>query len=745
VYTILVPQRDHRLKRDDINSTRYHSTQAEIHIQLLLGPESIRKKPFTLSSSCRHFTVHPHTMDPLECTICLEKFTKENDRAPRFLQCGHSFCTACLQRIYKNGEVTCPTCRRVLTVTLFDEIPKNFALIAALPDSPNPASEAETSGMPICEVCQEAHEAQEAKFKCYECDKNICASSMRAHKFIPSMRTHTIAPIVPPDDAPPVGKCGKHGNDASYYDSACKELVCSTCRIADHGGHACIRATEAISEISKTLKTCRDKLRCRAQAINDEKERIRIQSDELTTRAQASASQISSVSRVLVAAVQEYEKKACARLREIVSTSLAQMESCDLKLTEAAGKVFSRLDEMAMLEVSPVALLRDGAKCHTAISSLCQEPVSDPLPAIPNLGVRDSKDFLVALNVGGFLKLQCDIEAYSRSQPSEGHVAIRDLANTTLVEEQPVMVTKNTPSARKPNDTVYEGASSSSSASSLATVDVPPPREFALLTSGFRGVNSKLFAMCVWYDLVYLVDFETRAVGVWSESGVLQRSFKLACPGSPKGIAFIWNRDIAEMLVIGTGLEYVAVMDLDGKNIRNFDRPDKGLSLASGICTNPMGTIVYVCDSGNDRIVVFSHTGAVLKTFNGNDPRCHALNHPKAIVFDNRSDLLYVLDSFGITMFSLNYANLGRFAENLYRQLDLPSSGGIALTPEGTMILTTKTYAVELIRGGREFRELKGAIDRRLDFSTARAVAASNKAIFVADIGRKMVFKFVRK
>ena len=46
----------------------------------------------------------------LECSICYEIF-----KEPRELPCGHSFCTACLERLASFGNleyVDCPSCRK---------------------------------------------------------------------------------------------------------------------------------------------------------------------------------------------------------------------------------------------------------------------------------------------------------------------------------------------------------------------------------------------------------------------------------------------------------------------------------------------------------------------------------------------------------------------------------------------------------------------------------------------------------
>ena len=50
-----------------------------------------------------------------ECTVCMEQFDEE-DRCPRLLACGHTFCHTCLTQLLessaKNDALTCPKCRQ---------------------------------------------------------------------------------------------------------------------------------------------------------------------------------------------------------------------------------------------------------------------------------------------------------------------------------------------------------------------------------------------------------------------------------------------------------------------------------------------------------------------------------------------------------------------------------------------------------------------------------------------------------
>ncbi|XP_075249344.1 uncharacterized protein LOC142342052 isoform X2 [Convolutriloba macropyga] len=68
-------------------------------------------------------------IDELTCSVCFDLFTD-----PRMLNCGHSFCTGCLDQIIRNHQKSCPDCRQPLAENLESShhIPRNYALKKAV-------------------------------------------------------------------------------------------------------------------------------------------------------------------------------------------------------------------------------------------------------------------------------------------------------------------------------------------------------------------------------------------------------------------------------------------------------------------------------------------------------------------------------------------------------------------------------------------------------------------------------------
>ena len=66
------------------------------------------------------------------CEICFLTFSSAEQRAPRILPCGHTFCESCLNDMVrtnkKKGKINCPSCRVEVAVPKGDasRLPKNF-------------------------------------------------------------------------------------------------------------------------------------------------------------------------------------------------------------------------------------------------------------------------------------------------------------------------------------------------------------------------------------------------------------------------------------------------------------------------------------------------------------------------------------------------------------------------------------------------------------------------------------------
>ena len=78
----------------------------------------------------------------MECQICFETFDSKYFVPKMLVNCGHSFCKICLERlINKKTSVTCPVCREPTRLTTFQDkdltLPTNYSLVEIIDKSKN--------------------------------------------------------------------------------------------------------------------------------------------------------------------------------------------------------------------------------------------------------------------------------------------------------------------------------------------------------------------------------------------------------------------------------------------------------------------------------------------------------------------------------------------------------------------------------------------------------------------------------
>lgn len=63
----------------------------------------------------------------ITCPICFDQYNSQ-DKIPRILQCGHTFCQNCLMDLRTSNILTCPTCRKYFTPDV-KQLIKNFTIL----------------------------------------------------------------------------------------------------------------------------------------------------------------------------------------------------------------------------------------------------------------------------------------------------------------------------------------------------------------------------------------------------------------------------------------------------------------------------------------------------------------------------------------------------------------------------------------------------------------------------------------
>ena len=102
----------------------------------------------------------------LNCFLCAEGYNK-TDKLPRFLACGHTYCSECCGIIIQQVPCVCPEDDSPISYSKIEEIPKNVALLKLI-DKPS-----------LC-----AEHKKKLDYVCINCKSKICShcALMGAHK-----------------------------------------------------------------------------------------------------------------------------------------------------------------------------------------------------------------------------------------------------------------------------------------------------------------------------------------------------------------------------------------------------------------------------------------------------------------------------------------------------------------------------------------------------------------------------------
>ena len=184
-------------------------------------------------------------MDAMECSICMCWFDTTK-HCLRLLQCGHTFCTECIESLLQTNQLKCPLDNKEFLVTAVNDLPKIFALLDVI--------EASTVD---CQICEE--ENHPASHKCLDCDEYMCEIMMKAHKKIKVSRDHAVFSLAElhknPNLKSQVRFCQEHGNEQfRYYDTECKKVICRDCFALEHTGHKCVALSKAAEDVKSEIK-----------------------------------------------------------------------------------------------------------------------------------------------------------------------------------------------------------------------------------------------------------------------------------------------------------------------------------------------------------------------------------------------------------------------------------------------------------------------------------------------------------
>lgn len=265
-------------------------------------------------------------------------------------------------------------------------------------------------------------------------------------------------------------------------------------------------------------------------------------------------------------------------------------------------------------------------------------------------------------------------------------------------------------------------------------LNIPPRFKLAIQGENGQGLLNGPLSVAVGRDRVYVTDSKGNQVNVYNKAGKFILSF--GQEGNQKG-QFIYPNAIAidgdnniyvgeiqnhriqvfepngkyirtisgtkenmitplaitihgSSLYISDRTGQIIIMDLNGKVMSKFSKP----GTKEGMLNYPNGLVVandgriFVSDTGNSRVQIFSPQGIYLQTLN---TRGSELNLPRGIAFDDLGQL-YVVDVFNhnILVFGANLSFLYSFGERGMEEGFFNFPNGIAVDNEFKIYITDR-------------------------------------------------------
>ncbi|CAF4025933.1 unnamed protein product, partial [Rotaria magnacalcarata] len=199
------------------------------------------------------------------CPGCQEAY-KQN--RPQVLQCFHSLCETCIEKLSEkeSRNISCPLCG--LTTMLTDILP-DYTI------QNNPSNLSNDYMLPLgesstqyCTACKSSESMAVAK--CFQCSSFLCHQCVCAHQIMNCFEGHRVVHIKELDSNGNDLRlifCPIHKNETlKYFCATCNMPICSTCATTDHGrvGHEFISLSDAgshqVAKLQHIVENTRQRL-----------------------------------------------------------------------------------------------------------------------------------------------------------------------------------------------------------------------------------------------------------------------------------------------------------------------------------------------------------------------------------------------------------------------------------------------------------------------------------------------------
>ena len=592
--------------------------------------------------------------EEVSCSVCMTKFTD-----PKQLPCLHSFCLHCLQRIQQTSgireTISCPECRQNFRIPRdgdLNALPTNFRLNSLL--DVLAIKECNTSGV----KCGNCDKKRGESYYCFQCCSFWCDDCISLHNGIKANKEHHALALkdFQDQDFDNILKrpafCGKPGHEKKeleYFCNVCGVVICTTCALTDHEGHA-----------KKPLET----------AANERKLRVKAAIESQQRRAQKKMNKIAEIDENCVK-VQEQAARVKSDVQRFVDSIFAVIEA-------KRKQIFDDVENNAKESLERLGMQRQVIEQQVKLHETTIEKSKILLSRSTSAQVVQPNEFLEKL-----FQEEGDRDDTADRDGGSFPVQFHFVKHQQFFDQ---LKTEEIGSVQFIRKTSHEQSTAEGKGIREATVGLEA--QIVVTTRDAQGEQFYQQRDCVTVEITNRRghDCATKAPVQDNKDG----TYKINYFGKETGTCQASVKVNGEH-VRGSPFE-IQIKPRQFRPVLSFGQEGS----SAGMFSNPWGVAVNekddiaVTETGNNRIQVFRSNGTHLRAFGKKGDQQGQFNYPAGIAFHNDNIIVADNGNNSVQLFSSQGEYLGQFGGegNLDHQLKNPL--GLSIDIDGNIIVADR-------------------------------------------------------
>eukprot|EP00462_Mataza_sp_D1_P026556 CAMPEP_0175127744 /NCGR_PEP_ID=MMETSP0087-20121206/4551_1 /TAXON_ID=136419 /ORGANISM="Unknown Unknown, Strain D1" /LENGTH=900 /DNA_ID=CAMNT_0016409745 /DNA_START=66 /DNA_END=2768 /DNA_ORIENTATION=+ len=520
-------------------------------------------------------------------------------------------------------------------------LPKDTAVLAQLRgDSPKRN----------CDVCETEHPATHL---CVECNENMCEKEANGHTRYKATRHHHVLTLAEVHAQPFLLDnsfvCAEHGEPFRYYCLECQLCICVDCAtVTDHKNHEHASLEEQSAGAGKQLEVLEKKVRAMASKISKGKQTIEAAISKLQKNYDEEKSRLTSAFADIRAATVAREAELCRILDELHQDKLVELTAQQNALKTLLGDLSSAelQGQQARERADPQLMLSTAANVNRRITTLQTQPPALTPQVDTILKFQMKTDPSPTISASG--------EVFDGSSfPGTSTMTVLP----RLRQHRPGVLTitarDRKGEVRGTGGDLFEAAvlDTNGEVNGSAEVSDQGDGTYQVTVVAFTD-NVRLSVQLRGVDIVgspcdLSVQMHSLFIRKWGRKGADNGLFN-----SPSAVC-VSPED--EVFVVDTLNHRIQVFSMDGKFKRRFGkigRMEGQLNSPNAICFSKLENELYVIDAGNWRIQVFRPSGDLIRAWGSQGSKIGQFLRPHDIYHSHHNEVFITEENvLGVMVF----------------------------------------------------------------------------------------------